>query len=263
MEAHDNMMSILPRDLATTRAVVIGASGGIGAAIAVALGKAGAEVILGGRSRDRMTETAGRISASGGVAHVEEVDARDTGSISAFAAAVVDRHGAPRTLINCMGGALYKPALEVTPDEWDDLHSTHLRGSFFMCQAFAPGMRDAGYGKIVNMSSTWAFTVAEGRSVYASAKAGLGHLTSALALEWAPYGVRVNAIAPTTIRTPRVEARLSAEPEAEQYAVSRIPLGRLGTTDDVVGPTLFLTSRASDFVTGHTLLVDGGWVTAK
>jgi 2-deoxy-D-gluconate 3-dehydrogenase len=210
-----------------------------------------------------MAQTADRVAAAGGSAHVETVDVRDTGGIARFADAVVGWLGPPRVLVNSMGGALHKPALEVTVDEWDDLHDTHLRGAFFACQAFAPGMREAGYGKIVNMSSTWAFTVAQGRSVYASAKAGLGHLTSALALEWAPYGIRVNAVAPTTVRTPRVEQRILAEPESEQYAVARIPLGRLGTTDDVVGPVLFLSGPASDFVTGHTLLVDGGWVTAK
>jgi NAD(P)-dependent dehydrogenase (short-subunit alcohol dehydrogenase family) len=263
MGLHAEADGTLPPDLASAVAVVIGASGGIGAAVAVGLGRCGAEVVLGGRSRDGMARTAEQVTAVGGRAHVETVDVRNTEEIARFAATVADGYGTPRVLVNSMGGALYKPALDVTVEEWDDLHSTHLRGAFFACQAFAPGMRDAGYGKIVNMSSTWAFTVAHGRSVYASAKAGLGHLTSALALEWAPFGIRVNAVAPTTVRTPRVEERLIAEPEAEQYAVSRIPLGRLGTTDDVVGPVLFLAGRSSDFVTGHTLLVDGGWVTAK
>jgi 2-deoxy-D-gluconate 3-dehydrogenase len=210
-----------------------------------------------------MAAVAEQITGSGGAAHVETVDVRDTAAIGRFAGAIAEQYGPPGILVNSMGGALHKPALEVTVEEWDDLHSTHLRGAFFACQAFAPAMREAGYGKIVNMSSTWAFTVAQGRSVYASAKAGLGHLTSALALEWAPYGIRVNAVAPTTVRTPRVEERLKAEPETEQYAVARIPLGRLGTTDDVVGPVLFLAGPSSDFVTGHTLMVDGGWVTAK
>ena len=253
----------VPPGLQGVRAVVIGASGGIGAAVAAGLGEAGAEVVVAGRSRSRMESTAGQVAERGGTVHIETVDVGDPDSVTGFAREVIGRYGAPQILVNSMGGALFKLALEVTPAEWDELHTTHLRGAFLACQAFAPGMRDAGYGKIVNMSSTWAFTVAEGRSVYASAKAGLSHLTSALALEWAPLGIRVNAVAPTTTRTPRNEERFESNPEAEQYAVERIPLGRVATPEDVVGPTLFLASPMSDFVTGHTLLVDGGWVTAK
>jgi NAD(P)-dependent dehydrogenase (short-subunit alcohol dehydrogenase family) len=180
-----------------------------------------------------------------------------------LASAVVDRYGVPTILVNCMGGGLYKAAIDVDVVEWDQIHETHLRGAFLTCQAFALPMRDAGYGKIVNLSSTWAFTVGSGRSVYASAKAGLSHLTAALALEWAPLGIRVNAVAPTTTRTPRIEQMFLDDPEREQYAVDRIPIGRLATPADVVGPVLFLASPMSDFVTGTTLLVDGGWVTAK
>ena len=250
-------------DLHGRRAVVIGASGGIGAAIAVGLGAAGCRVVITGRSAERMAQTAAQVEAVGAEVVVETVDVAEPEEITSFVGRTVERDGPPQILVNCMGGALTKPALEVTVDEWDQMHDVHLRGAFLVCQAFAPAMRDAGYGKIVNLSSTWAFTIAEGRSVYASAKAGLSHLTSALALEWAPLGIRVNAVAPTATRTPRVEERMKADPAAERWAVERIPLGRLATPEDVVGPVLFMASPLSDFVTGHTLLVDGGWVTAK
>lgn len=250
-------------DLSGSVAVVLGGSEGIGAAIARGLARAGATVVIGGRSAQRLEGTAALIGGEGGDVHTEVVDAQDPASITAFRDAVLARRGTPTVLVNSMGGTLIKAALDVTVEEWDTIHTTHLRGSFLSCQSFAPAMIDNGYGKMINLSSTWAFTVARGRSVYAAAKAGLSHLTSALSLEWAAQGVRVNALAPTMTTTPRVEEQLAADPERRAYMLERLPLGRLATSEDMVGPALFLAGHMSDFITGHTLLVDGGWVTAK
>lgn len=250
--------------LKDTLSVVIGASSGIGAAIGIAFSTAGSSVVLAGRNLDLLAETARQAQGAGGTAvQTEAVDARDLESIQALAQRVLTAYGTPQVLVNCMGGTVFKEALDVTAEEWDTLHDTQLRGSFFASQAFAAAMAEHGYGKIVNLSSTLAFTVGRGQSVYAAAKAGLSHLTSALALEWAPLGIRVNALAPTATKTPRIEDHLRRDPAREQYLVSRIPLGRLATPEDIVGPALFLASPMSDFVTGHTLLVDGGWVAAK
>lgn len=244
-------------------AVVIGASEGIGAAIALGMSRAGATVILAGRSARRLRATADTARSQDHEAHVHTVDARDPDQIKAFCATVLRAHGAPTILVNSMGGTLFKAAIDVEPEEWDTIHETHLRGTFFACTSFAAAMADERYGKIVNLSSTFATSVVAGRSVYAAAKAGISQLTAALALEWAPLGIRVNAVAPGATRSPRVERWLADNPGLEERMVQSIPLGRIAEPADIVGPALFLASPMSDFVTGQTLLVDGGWAKSQ
>jgi len=241
-----------------TLSVVVGASEGIGAAIAVGLARAGSKLVLGGRDRDRMAATLDQIRKHGASAHFESVDVRMPEAVSAFGRSVLDAHGAPTILVNSMGGTLIKAMQDVEVAEWDDLHGTHLRGTFLTCQAFARAMGEKGYGKIINLSSLAAFRGNPLRGVYSVAKAGLNHLTSVLATEWGPSGVRVNGIAPGTTRTPRATAQFAREPEREAALVKRSPLGRIATPEDMVGPALFLASPLSDFVTGQTLVVDGG-----
>jgi 2-deoxy-D-gluconate 3-dehydrogenase len=243
--------------------VVIGAGQGIGSAIAVALGRAGAEVVLAGRARDRLKATAEVLADVGATVGLQEVDVSSPESIERLCTAVLGSYTVPTVLVNSAGAGEPRDAFDVTPEDWDLIHNVHLRGTFFSCQAFGRAMARRGYGKIINLSSTWAATVGARRSVYCAAKAGVSHLTSALAVEWAPLGIRVNALAPTATTTPALEKRLAGDPERESYLRSRIPLGRLATPEDVVGASIFLATPASDFVTGHTLFVDGGWKTAK
>jgi NAD(P)-dependent dehydrogenase (short-subunit alcohol dehydrogenase family) len=246
-------------DLRETVSVVIGATAGIGSAIAVGLARSGSSVVIAGRDTGRLAETGDQIAAAGGTAHAERVDVTDPDSVADLAETVAARYGTPRVLVNSAGVMVTKSAFDLTADDWDLVHDTQLRGPFLACQAFGRQMAGAGYGKIVNLSSTWAFTVGEGRSSYSAAKAGLSHLTTALACEWATHGVRVNAIAPTATRTPAADERISSDPEREAWVLSRIPMRRLATPDDIVGTALFLASSASDFITGETILVDGGW----
>jgi NAD(P)-dependent dehydrogenase (short-subunit alcohol dehydrogenase family) len=245
-------------DLGETVSEVIGASEGIGAAIAVGLAKAGSTLVLGGRDKDRMTPTADQVADLGGTAHVETIDVRKPDSVRNFSETVLQKHSVPTILVNSMGGTLIKELRDVEVDEWDDLHNTHLRGAFLTCQAFGKAMADKKYGKIINMSSYAAFRGNQFRGVYAVAKAGLNQLTAVLASEWGPYGIRVNGIAPVTTTTPRVTKQLAKEPEREIKLKKRIPLGRIATAEDMVGPALFLASPLSDFVSGQTLVVDGG-----
>jgi NAD(P)-dependent dehydrogenase (short-subunit alcohol dehydrogenase family) len=249
--------------LKDTLSVVVGASEGIGAAIALGLAHAGSRLVLGGRDKDRMAATVAGVRDQGGVADFEPVDVRAPEAIRSFADAVRRKHGAPTILVNSMGGTLIKKMREVEVEEWDELHNTHLRGTFLICRAFADAMAKNGYGKIVNLSSLAAFRGNPLRGVYSVAKAGLNHLTAVLASEWGPLGIRVNAIAPATTRTPRAVRQFAKEPEREAGIIARTPLGRIATPQDMVGPALFLASPLSDFVTGQILVVDGGSMTAR
>jgi NAD(P)-dependent dehydrogenase (short-subunit alcohol dehydrogenase family) len=196
---------------------------------------------------------------AGGRAYAERVDVSSEESIDELVASVESRYGPTRVLVNSAGVMVAKSAFELTAEEWDLVHDTQLRGPFLTCRSFGRHMAERRYGKIINLSSTWAFTVGHGRSAYAAAKAGLTHLTTALGAEWASQGVRVNAIAPSVTSTPAAEERIASDPEREAYLLERIPLGRIATPEDMVGTALFLSSSASDFITGETIMVDGGW----
>lgn len=243
--------------------VVIGGNQGIGAALAHELGRHGSRVVIAGRNETTLKETLEALTEDGIEADVRTMDLTDVAGVQQGCQAIIADHGAPRLLVNAAGGSLKKDALDVTPDEWDQLLDTHLRGTFFATQAMARAMVEVGYGKVINFSSAWASTAARGRSIYATAKAGVSHMTAALAVEWAPLGVRVNAVAPTATMTPRVRQRHQETPDAAAFSIQRIPLGRIAEVEDVTNASMFLASSESDFITGQTLYVDGGWQYAK
>jgi NAD(P)-dependent dehydrogenase (short-subunit alcohol dehydrogenase family) len=243
-------------------AIVTGASDGIGKAIALGFAAAGARVVLVGRRDAPLQAVETAIAAFGGRAHRFVADISRVDPIRALGLwfnETIDDGTSPLILVNNAGNDLTKPAMEVTEDDWDFVHDLHLKGTFFCAQAFAKPMLAHGYGKIINLSSTWSRSTGPGKSVYCAAKAGVSHLTAALSTEWAPQGIRVNALAPTAVLTDTTRAALAANPARAEFLRNRIPLQRLAETDDVVGAALFLASAASDFVTGDTLFVDGGW----
>ena len=239
--------------------VVTGASEGIGRAFAECFAKAGAQLVLASRRKDKLDEVR---RAIGGNAEVVPTDVTKLADIARLADATAklakDRK---LVLVNNAGFGHTKAALDVTEEEWDRLHDTHVKGTFFCCQRIAPLMLERGYGKIVNLSSSWSAATDAGKSAYGAAKAAVRHLTAALSTEWAPRGVRVNAIAPTATLTDFVQRSFAAAPERADRLKTRIKLGRFAETSDLLGAALFLASAASDFVTGQTIFVDGGFTT--
>ena len=171
---------------------------------------------------------------------------------------ILNRFGKLDILVNAAGYTVTKPAWDVDETEWNLMVDTGLKGLFFCCQIVGSIMRDRQYGKIINLSSTFSRSLIKGRSVYGGIKAGVSHLTEALALEWASDGIRVNALAPTAVLTPSRNDLLKGE--SLERILARIPLGRLANSEDLTDAAVYLSSPASDFVTGHTLFVDGGWV---
>lgn len=242
--------------------VVTGASEGIGRAFAECFAGAGALVVLASRRKDKLDSVRQAIVSSGGSAEVVAADVTRLEDIGHLADAV-GRLARDRrlVLVNNAGFGFTKPALEVSERDWDLLFDTHVKGSFFCCQRIGALMIRRGYGKIVNLSSAWSAATDTGKSAYGAAKAAISHLTAQLSTEWAPSGVRVNAIAPTATLTDFVARTMAASPERANRLLSRIKLGRFAQTSDLLGAALFLASGASDFVTGQTLFVDGGFTT--
>jgi NAD(P)-dependent dehydrogenase (short-subunit alcohol dehydrogenase family) len=242
---------------------VTGASEGLGRAFAEAYAALGARVVLAARRRDKLAEVQRAITAAGGKAEVVVTDMCKLADIRALAEAV-GRLASPEdklVLVNNAGLGYTKPALDVTEDEWDGLIDLHVKGTFFCSQQIGALMIERGYGKIINLSSAWSASTDPGKSAYCAAKAAISHLTSSLSTEWAPQGVRVNALAPTTTLTDFVKGTMAASPDRAARLKGRIKLGRFATPDDMLGAAVFLASAASDFVTGQTLFVDGGFTT--
>ncbi len=239
-------------------AVVTGASEGIGEALALGLAEAGAEVMICSRREKRLREVQAEIQKTGRRTEVFVLDIRRLEDIQKLKEFILERFGKVDILVNNAAFTVTKPAWEVTEEEWDVMVDTGFKGLFFCCQVIGSIMRQRGYGKIINLSSTFSRSIIKGRSVYGGIKAGVSHLTEALALEWASDGIRVNALAPTAVLTP--SRRETLKGEVLQRILSRIPLGRLAAPEDLVSAAIYLSSPASDFVTGHTLFVDGGWI---
>jgi len=243
-------------------AIVTGASQGIGRAFALAYSRAGAEVVLVSRGREKLVEAQRAVETAGGRAHVICADVgklEDIRRLEKDVLKLVEGRDFGLVLVNSAGFGFTKPALEVTEEDWDRVLDTHAKGTFFCCQAFGRRMIERGYGKIINLSSTWSSSTDMGKSVYGVAKAGVSYLTAALSTEWAPLGVRVNAIAPTATLTESTSVAFRENEARAERLRSRIKLGRFAEPSDLIGAALFLASPASDFISGHTLFVDGGW----
>lgn len=244
--------------------IVTGSSEGIGRAFAESFARAGAHVVLASRRREKLEEVRKSIVACGGRAEVVPTDVSRLADLSVLAETVRRlAQGDERriVLVNNAGFGFTKPALEVSEQDWNSLFDIHVKGAFFCSQQIAPLMIERGYGKIINLSSTWAVATDTGKSAYCAAKAAISHLTAALSTEWAPHGVRVNALAPATTMTEFVKGTMSKNPTRADRLLSRIKLGRFGQPSDLLGAAIFLACGASDFVTGQTLFVDGGFTT--
>ena len=243
-------------------AVITGASDGIGRAFALAYSRSGAEVVLVSRTREKLLEVQRSVEAAGGHAHVIRADIskiEDIRSIEQEVSRVSKGKDLALVLVNCAGFGFTKPALDITEEDWDRILDVHAKGTFFCCQSLGRLMIERGYGKIINLSSTWSASTDMGKSAYGAAKASVSYLTAALSTEWAPLGVRVNAIAPTSTLTESTKHTFREDEARAKRLLSRIKLGRFAEPSDLVGAAVFLASPASDFITGHTLFVDGGW----
>lgn len=239
--------------------VITGAGSGLGEGYALAFGESGAAVICAGRNLQRLEATADKITRSGGTARAYPVDVTDLDSIRALAAAVVEDWGRLDVLINNAGYEHIQPFLEVTPQVYDDIMNVNLRGAFFMAQEAARVMKDQGGGKIINIGSLGSFIGLSESSVYCSTKGGVVQMTKTMALELGAYNIQVNCLAPGYFITPMTQPFYN-DSRHRAWIESRIPLHQWGAAQDLAGPALFLASAASNYVTGETIKVDGGWL---
>jgi NAD(P)-dependent dehydrogenase (short-subunit alcohol dehydrogenase family) len=253
------MAAEYPRfDVEGKTALVTGAARGLGRAIALALADAGADVALGVR-RSGADALAEEIRAMGRRALVIQMDVTDLGQIRDGVASTIAEFGRLDILVNNAGLGPENPAEAVTEADFDLTFDVNVKGLFFASQAAGRAMIENGGGRIVNLSSQAGLVALPTEAVYCASKAAVSHLTRCLAVEWGRYGVNVNAVAPTFIRTPGTEDALS-DPEFEADVLDRIAaLHRVGEPMDVAGAVVFLASPASALVTGTTLVVDGGW----
>jgi 2-deoxy-D-gluconate 3-dehydrogenase len=239
-------------------ALVTGASRGIGEYLAMAIAEAGADVAVASRGLEGSREVAMRIAALGRRSYAAQVDVTSVESIQAMVDEVTGHFGRIDVLVNSAGLNVVKPALDVTEEDWDRVLDTNLKGTFFCCQTVGRGMVARGYGRIVNIASQMAVVGWNNRAAYCASKGGVAQITKVLAVEWAQQGVTVNAVAPTFIET-AMTAKMLQNEEFRAEVLRRIPMGRLGQPEEVVGAVLYLASDAASLVTGHTMLVDGGW----
>ncbi|MEX1663438.1 SDR family NAD(P)-dependent oxidoreductase [Thioclava sp. 15-R06ZXC-3] len=237
------------------RALVTGASSGIGLGCAVALAEAGAEVTLAARSVDRLEELRENFTARGWAAQALPLDVADVAATRAS----VTQAGPYDILVNAAGLARHAPALETTEDDFDAVTAVNLRGAYFLTQAVARGLIEAGRGgSLINISSQMGHVGGIDRALYCASKHAVEGFTKAMALEWGKAGIRVNTVCPTFIRTPLTEPSF-CDSERRAWLLEKIKLGRAGEVQDVMGAVLYLATDASALVTGTALMVDGGW----
>jgi NAD(P)-dependent dehydrogenase (short-subunit alcohol dehydrogenase family) len=253
-------MGTLPRfDLQGKIALVTGAARGLGRAIALALAEAGADVALGLRERTSDSGVTAEISALGRRPLPLQMDMASPEQIRQAVSQTVQHFGRLDILVNNAGIAPDNLAENYTEEDFDQTVAVNLKGTFFACQAAGRIMIQQKSGCIINMSSQAGFAALPTESVYCMTKAGISHLTKCLAVEWGKYNINVNAVAPTFIHTPGTQSAL-ADPQFRQDVIDRIAaLHRIGEPIEVSGAVVFLASPAASLITGHTLMIDGGW----
>jgi len=230
-------------------ALVIGGTSGIGKAIAAGYREAGARALVVGRTPGKLPATDAYLS-----------DVSDIGQLKDMVARVISDHGRIDALVTCQGTTTLKPAEEFTAKDWDDIVQVNLRSVFFSCTEVGRHMLARGSGAIVNIGSLSSYRGWPRSAIYGLTKAAVVNLTESLATEWAGRGVRVNAIAPGFVLTDLNRDKMP--PERKAMAVARTPMGRFGEAEDMVGAAIYLASPASEFVTGETIRVDGGFLAA-
>lgn len=245
-------------DLSGKTALVTGASRGIGRAMAQGLAAAGADIIAVASSVDNAADTVAAVKSMGRNAHAIGCDQSDPKAVKAAVSKAFDI-GAVDILINNAGTIRRAPARDYGDDDWDAVIATNLNGVFQFCRGVGGAMIDQGHGKIINVASLLTFQGGITVPAYAASKGGVGQLTKALANEWAKDNVQVNAIAPGYIATDNTAA-LRADADRNSSILGRIPAGHWGVPDDLIGAAVFLSAPASNYVNGHILTVDGGWM---
>jgi NAD(P)-dependent dehydrogenase (short-subunit alcohol dehydrogenase family) len=248
-----------PLDLSGRTAVVIGGTTGIGRALTQGLAAAGADVVPTSRRPDVVDEAAALVEATGRRTLRVVTDVGDEASIASTLAAAITEFGKVDILVNCAGRTKRTPTLDLTDREWNDILETNLTGTLRACRLFGRHMIERRYGRIINIASLTSFVSMMEVAAYSASKSAVASLTKSLAVEWSRHGVMVNAIAPGVFRTALNQKLLDTTPRGQEL-LTRTPMGRFGRVEELAGAAVFLASDAASFVTGHMLVVDGGFL---